>query len=249
MRTTYKALIVVAALAAGRAWAQEPSTPVEVSPTPVAAQPASEAPQAAPAVSNPEALAPAQLAPIPKDAAPATEVQPAPAPAPEAVSAPPSQQAAPVAPAAPSKTVNKAEKPRKHREATAVRQPASTEPVPQEANPASASAAGVASSDAGQMPPSAGTTVPEAAIPPAPVAEQRPVVVPSEAAEQPQAPRTSSTMLLVGGLLLGIGGIVTMLARRHRDDSVSIIDHDLPTISTRPPVVRQRSRTTTESLS
>ena len=97
----------------GRAWAQEPSKPVDAPPTPVAAQPAPDASQAAPAVPNPEALAPAQLAPLPKDAPAATEVQPAPpapAPAPEAVSAPPAQQAAPAAPAAPSKTVNKAEK-------------------------------------------------------------------------------------------------------------------------------------------
>jgi hypothetical protein len=80
-----------------------------------------------------------------------------------------------------------------------------------------------------------------------PVAD-RPVVAAVEA-EPARAPRTSSTLLLVGGLLLGVGGIITMLARRRRDDSVSIVDHDLPTISTRPPVVTQRSRTTTESLS
>ena len=76
MRTTYKALIVAAALAAGRAWAQEPSKPVDVPPTPVAAQPAPDASQAAPAVPNPEALAPAQLAPVPKEA-PARDRSPA----------------------------------------------------------------------------------------------------------------------------------------------------------------------------
>ena len=82
-------------------------------------------------------------------------------------------------------------------------------------------------------------------MPPVPVAE-RPVVAPAQSEAEPA--RTSSTLLLAGGLLLGVGGIITMLSRRSRNDSVSIVDHDLPTISTRPPIVTHRSRTT-EGLS
>jgi hypothetical protein len=78
------------------------------------------------------------------------------------------------------------------------------------------------------------------------VADQRPVVQPS-VAEEPRASH-AGTWLLAGGLLLGIGGIVAMLSRRRREDSISILDHELPPVAPRPPVLTQRSRTT-EGLS
>ena len=37
-----------------------------------------------------------------------------------------------------------------------------------------------------------------------------------------------SSVLLIGGLALGIVGIALMLRRRNREEKVSILDHSLP---------------------
>ena len=237
MRSTYRALIVIAVLAAaGRASAQEPGTPVELSPTPVAAQAAPDASQSASALPS-DTIAPAPLAPLPADATTAPVAEAAP-PGPATIA--PQQQPASVAPAAPSKNA-KARKPRE----TTAKQPRTSEPAPE----TSAAGAAAATTEVGQTPPSsgAGPDASEAAVPPAPVADQRPVVEP--VAVEQRAPRTGSTVLLVGGLLLGLGAIGAMLARRRRNDSISIVDHEVPLASTRPPLASRPRTRTTESLS
>jgi hypothetical protein len=94
----------------------------------------------------------------------------------------------------------------------------------------STAAAAVATSDTTTNPPAstgAAATVVEPAVRPAPVAEERPV--PPTEAEPARADRASGSMwLLVGGVLLGVIGIIALLGRRRRDESISIMERTGP---------------------
>ena len=228
MRVAYRTLIFTAAFAATAVLrAQEPNPPAQTTPIPttVEAAPAPEA-QTAPEAPAPDAIpapvietAPAQIAPLP--------VEPLPTQASPAAEAP----ARPVVKAK-EKTEKKAVTVKKSRPAAPAVE--SQEKAPDAATAATAGAGAV---DAGQAPPPPSSGVEaEAAVPPAPVAQQAAVQPP--ASEEPATPAThrGSFWLLIGGLGLGLAGIVTMLTRRNREDSISIVDHDT-TLPRRPPVV------------
>ena len=53
-------------------------------------------------------------------------------------------------------------------------------------------------------------------------------VQPASAYASPHTPIRASSVLLIGGLALGILGIALLLRRRSREDTVSIVDHSLP---------------------
>jgi hypothetical protein len=150
------------------------------------------------------------------------------APPPAATSAPQNEPGA----SAPSK-------PEKRHAAAARVAPKKAEPkAPATAAPADGSdasaplAAAAASTDTSTNappPPAAGPSSANAdsAIATVPI-KDRPVEAPAEQPSEPSRGIPVSTMLLAGGLGLGILGIVTMLTRRNRETSVSISPaHDL----------------------
>ena len=56
---------------------------------------------------------------------------------------------------------------------------------------------------------------------------ERPVQ-PASAYTSPEAHIKASSVLLIGGLVLGVLGIGLLLRRRNREESISIVDHSLP---------------------
>ena len=234
MRVAYRTLIFTAAFAATAILrAQDPNPPAEATPIPTTveqapapaaesqAAPEAPAPDAAPAPvveTVPAQMAPLPVAPLPTQASPAAE--------------------APAHPAVKEKTEKKAVTVRKPRPAT----PDVEVQEKKAPDAATAATAGAAVTDAGQAPPppSSGVST-EAAVPPVPVAEQSSVQPAVSETPATPATRPGSFWLLIGGLGLGLAGIVTMLTRRNRDDSISIVDHD-STLPKRPTVMlSQRS--------
>ena len=218
MRSTYRALIAVSVFAvASHSWAQDPNATPAAAPTPVSAQPTAAAAEiVAPAVPAVESTPALEVTPVLKEVA-----------SPEAIPAPitlsPSDS--------PAMGATKPGKPPR------VRKPRA---IPQETGApeklAAAASAAVATSDTTTNPPASTGTAAiavEPAVAPAPIAEQLPVA-PTAAEPAPADRATGSMWLLIGGLLLGIIGIIFLMGRRRRNESISIVEHTgpIPTRST-----------------
>ncbi len=222
MKFAHRALIAVALLiAAGHLRAQEPEpqNPPAVTPIPVVSPPpaieASPEPEVTAAPAEPaNAPPPAPVAEIPQSSAIAPIEAPAPVEAPAAATA----------------RTSSARGTRKPRETA--REPKASPPSAELAHaPAATAAVAQTAHETLPTPAFEGSTATspgaDSAVPPVAVADQQPVVQPAPESV-PAERRTGSTWLLIGGLALGVIGIATMIFRRRREDSISILEHAGP---------------------
>jgi hypothetical protein len=227
VKTIFRTLLVAAAFAAAaRLGAQESNDSSSAASTPQSS-------------SSTEAAPAPQATPLPNLPPPADGTSVAP-PAPAAISpgdtstsAPPPAVAAPDTSAAaasqsiPSSTQHKASRVPRAKTTKETKEPAAPAPSDQTAAPpVAAAAAATAASDSTNPPPpppaSGEISSANSAVPTVPIADR---AVQGSAETEARHGVSAGAVLLIGGLALAILGIATMLRRRGREESISIVDH------------------------